>query len=246
MKRSAISDRWFQPVVIATFFVLLTAGLACAQANAGAAQGSNTTAVTQEQTHASGSQSEIRGTFPVLLTKSLDSKKLKVGDQVVCETPVPIRMENGKMFSTGTKVIGHVTQAQARSKGDAESSLGIAFDKIQLSKNEEIPIKGVLQAVGPSLGDRGPNTGPATGGNMGGSGQGFGGGGSHAAAATTAPPQAGTYGGYDKGNVMPILNKETTGVLGYKNLEMNDQHVITSTGKEVKLDTGSQVMIHVE
>lgn len=242
MKRSAISDRCFQPVIVATIFVLLTAGLACAQASAAAAQGSNTTATTQEQTHPRSSQSEIRGTFPALLSKSLDSKKLKIGEEVICQTPVPVRLQSGMMFPTGTKVIGHVTEAQARSKGDAQSSLGITFDKIQLSKKEEIPIKGVLQAVGPSLGDLGPQTGPATGGNMG-SAKGSGGSSTPFAA---APPQAGTYGGYDTGKVTPLLTKDTTGVLGVKNLEMNDQHVITSTGKEVKLDSGSQVMIHVE
>jgi len=106
MQRSAISDRWFQPVIVATMFVLLTAGWAGAQANAAAVQGSNTKATTQEQTHSSSSQSEIRGTFPALLSKSLDSKKLKVGDQVVCETPVPIRMENGRCLPREPKSSG--------------------------------------------------------------------------------------------------------------------------------------------
>lgn len=232
MKRSAIA------VAVATIFILLTAGLACAQANAGAVQGSNTTASTQEQNHASSTQSEVRGTFPALLTRSLDSKKLKEGDQVVCQTPVMVRMQGGMIIPTGTKVIGHVTQAQARSKGDAQSSLGIAFDKIMLEKNEELPIKGVLQAVGASLGDTGPQTGPATPGT-GLAGRGSGGG-------TVAPPQAGVSGGYDNSKNTRILTRETIGVLGYKNLEMDDKHVITSAGKEVKLDSGSQVMIRAE
>lgn len=238
MKRSATPDRWFQPVLVATIFVMLTAGLAGAQAKQRAIPPSYAMlAAMQDQTHPSSSQSQVQGTFPALLTKSLDSKKLKEGDQVVCQTPVMVRMQSGMIIPTGTKVVGHVTQAQARSKGDAQSSLGIAFDKIMLEKNEELPIKGVLQAVGPSLGDTGPQTGPATPGT-GLAGRGSGGG-------TVAPPSAGVYGGYDPKSTR-ILTKETTGVLGYKGLEMDDKHVITSSGKEVKLDSGSQIMIRAE
>jgi hypothetical protein len=43
------------------------------------------------------------------------------------------------LIPSGTKVIGHVTQAQARSKGDPQSSLAIVFDKFEVAKDEDIP-----------------------------------------------------------------------------------------------------------
>ena len=98
----------------------------------------------------------IKGSFPVQLEKTLDSSKLKEGDTVVCKTVTAIRSRSGLMIPSGAKVIGHVIQAQARSKGDAESKLAIEFDKIEYAKGEEMPMKGTFQAIGPSLGEKAP------------------------------------------------------------------------------------------
>jgi hypothetical protein len=40
-----------------------------------------------------------------------------------------------------------------------------------------------------------------------------------------------------------MLTSESKGVLGFKNLEMNSDSVLTSSGKEVKLDSGTQMLI---
>jgi len=134
----------------------------------------------------------------------------------------------------GTNVIGHVTQAKARSKGDSESSLGIAFDKIELPGGKDMPIKGALQAVGPNpSAGSGPDTGAAGGNSL------NVGNGSTAAAGPSLGLQAGQQGGGK------ILNPKSTGVVGIKNLQL-DNSVLTSTGKEVKLDQGSQMMIKIE
>lgn len=183
------------------------------------------------------SASAIHGTLPVLLVKPLDSKKAKDGDPVVCQTAGRIHDQSGRLITSGTKVIGHVTQAQARSKGDPQSSLAIVFDKVQVGKNEEIPIKGALQAIGPSLGDNEPNVGAAYPPGLHGNGGG---------AATTAPPTAGPQSGPMANSVHALLTSESHGVLGVKNLEMGENSVLTSPGKEVKLDAGTQMMIRAE
>jgi hypothetical protein len=183
----------------------------------------------------SRSVTPMRGSFPAVLSKSIDSKKLKEGDTVVCQTFATLHAQSGALIPSGSKIIGHVTQSQARSKGDPQSSLAMVFDKIEVGKGEELPINGVLQAVAPSLGDTGPQAGPATPGTtLGGSGQASGG--------TVAPPTTMQLGG----GVHPMLNSQSKGVLGFKNIEMDDNHVITSTGKEVKLDNGTQMMIRAE
>src|SRR5690242_15749090 len=79
---------------------------------------------------ATSSAGMIRGSFPIMLPKGIDSKKLKDGDTVICQTAAPLSTSVG-IIPSGSKVVGHVTQAKARSKGDPESTLGLAFDKIE-------------------------------------------------------------------------------------------------------------------
>ena len=47
-----------------------------------------------------------------------------------------LRLKDGTTIPLGSKVTGHVTEAKARSKGDAQSALGIVFDKISSSRRE--------------------------------------------------------------------------------------------------------------
>src|SRR5579862_3985222 len=216
--------------------LLVSALFVCLATSACLAQSDAASAASSEQS------SQIRGAFPTKLAKSVDSKKLKEGDTVVCETTALLHTRDGMMVPTGSKVIGHVTEAKARSKGDSESSLAIAFDKIEVGK-KEIPIKGIVQALAPSLGGSGPAT-------MAGPGIMGGGHGDAGDTATVAPPTNGVAGPntgvqnlYAHNGAIPLVNSESQGVLGLKNLQMGKDSRITSSGKEVKLDGGTQVMI---
>jgi len=230
--------------------LLLIAALALAitspPATTAFAQTSNPADSGQQQQHpASNPGGEIRGSFPVTLSKSLDSKKLKDGDIVLCQTAAALHARSGFLVPSGSKVIGHVTQAQARSKGDQQSSLAMVFDKIEISKNETIPITGTLQAIAPTLGASGPDTA-----SMMGSGQMMPG---RGGSSTMPPPSSGGVGPNSgihpvdaSGGPHPILIRDSQGVLGFKGMEMDKDHVITSTGKEIKLDSGTQMMIRAE
>jgi hypothetical protein len=44
----------------------------------------------------------------------------------------------------------------------------------------------------------------------------------------------------------PLLTAQSVGVLGIKNLRMGKDAVITTPGKEVKLDNGAQMLIRAE
>ncbi len=216
----------------ARYLVSATLGI-CVLLNPGWAQAQD-----DPQAQAS-TASAITGTIPVLLLKSIDSRKAKEGDPVFCEIAGPFHDRTGRLIKSGTKVIGHVTEAQARSKGDAQSSLAIVFDKIELGKNEEVPIKGTLQALGPALDIGVPN--PAEGYAQGPGARRDGG------AATTAPPQPGVQ-GLPIANSSPtvLLTSQSKGVLSVKNLELGDDSVLTSPGKEVKLQDGQQMMIRAQ
>lgn len=65
------------------------------------------------------------------LQNSLDVRKAKVGDEVVLKTTKAIK-ENGKtVLEKGTRLIGHVSSVQQKTKDSAQSSVGIVFDKLQ-------------------------------------------------------------------------------------------------------------------
>lgn len=197
--------------------VTLFVGLAVSMSTAAVANGG--------QSATTPSASGGHGTFSVELAKALDSKKLKEGDEVQAKLTGSITLPSGATVPRGTMLIGHVTEAKARSKSDSESALGISFDKIVLGKGEDLPIKGVLQAVAPnpngdvSTGaylDQGPSLRMAT---------------QSQVPSTVSDPK-------------PVLTEQSTGVLGFKNMTLKDG-VITSTGKEIKLDTGTRFMLSV-
>ncbi len=83
----------------------------------------------------------------IVLSKSLDAKKLKEGDPVEAKTETELSA-NGLVAPRGSVIKGHVTQASARSKGGQQSSLGIAFDAIVLKNGQPMPLKTSIQAVG--------------------------------------------------------------------------------------------------
>ena len=174
--------------------------------------------------------------MPAELTKSLDSKKLKEGDPVTGRITADLNMRDGGSIPRGSKLTGHVTEAKARSKGDAQSELGMVFDKISLPNGKDLAIKGTLQAVAPNpnaSAEQYSTAGPAMmpGHETGG------------AAGTTPPPLPNAP---NQPSSSPILNGQSKGVLGIHNLQMGENSVLTSSGKEVKLDSGSQMIVYVE
>jgi hypothetical protein len=44
----------------------------------------------------------------------------------------------------------------------------------------------------------------------------------------------------------PILNPQSKGVLGIHNLELGENSVLISSGKDVSLDSGTQMIVQVE
>ena len=210
---------------VSAVLVLIATSL-CAAQNAPAAPSSvsDTAAANRPQ-----------GILPATLTKTLDSKKMKEGDEVTAKTAAGLHSATGDSIPAGAKVIGHVTQSKARSKGDSEASLGIMFDKIDVGGGKTMDIKGVLQAVGPA-----PETGPDTGSMMGGNNMSAGNG-SSAAAGNGIGLQG------DKQQAPKMLDPHAAGVIGMKNMQLDSNNsVLTSTAKEVKLDNGALLLIKME
>jgi hypothetical protein len=157
------------------------------------------------------------------LAASLDSKKKKAGEEVVVKTIGDEHLPDGTVIPRGTKVIGHVTEAKARSGGEPQSSLGIVFDKVEL-KDKTLAITAVIRAVGP------PHETPG------------GGGVEYAGLSQTVQhTSAGTNWGASQG-----LNGDSVGVQGIKDLELSSDGVLRSGDKTVKLDYGSQIILKAQ
>jgi hypothetical protein len=86
-------------------------------------------------------------TFNATLSAPLDSKKCKPGDPVTARSSEPAKSDGKTVLPKGTKLVGHVTQASARSKGDSESAIGIVFDKAILKNGQDVPVNAAIQAI---------------------------------------------------------------------------------------------------
>ena len=184
-------------------------------------------AAAQQSSLPSSGRKAMTAEIPVSLDKSVDSKKLKSGEEIDGKVATNVQLKDGTVISRGAKVVGHVTEAKARSNGDAESALGIVFDHVDMPGGKDLAITSVVQAVGPS-----PNAGVNTGG-------GIDYGGMNEMTEKSAAPQSFTAS-------VPRLNDQSVGVLGIKNLQLGTDGVLTSSQKTVKLDSGTQMLVQAQ
>ena len=193
----------------------------------------------------------------VQLTKSVDSRKLSAGDSIEAKVTTEVRW-NGTAVPRGSKVMGHITEASSRAKGDPASALGIVFDRIALKDGTDLPLKANIQAVGPRPGygpgdtemqNPAPASAPGAPGSMGGANPnpvGLG------APQTSFPPNPSartqpmpmpTQGsGRDSGGI----TEQSTGVVGLPDLQLRQDSIVASSGQEVKLGAGSRFLLRVQ
>ena len=126
------------------------------------------------------------------LSKPVDAKKAKSGDEVTAKLTQDVKSDGRVVLHKGSKLVGHVTEAQAKTKENAESKLGIVFDKAVVKGGQEVAFSGVIQALAPPVQGTLSVAGD-DGGNM---GAGSGGGGAMGGGRTASPsPMGGPVGG---------------------------------------------------
>jgi hypothetical protein len=81
------------------------------------------------------------------LTKPLDAKKCKPGDPVEARTSQDVKQDGKVVLKKGTPLMGHVTEAQARAKGQSESRLGVVFDHAVMKDGTQVPLNATIQAL---------------------------------------------------------------------------------------------------
>jgi hypothetical protein len=191
------------------------------------------------------------GAFPVKLTKTLDSSKLKEGDSVELETSGSFKLPDGTLVPKGSKVTGHVTDAKARSKGDPGSELTISFDKLNISGGKQLAVKGTVQAVFPPPDEQldpsitGAATTAAGGSRSAGLGSGASaGGGAGSNMGTVTQTKSGANMQSSAGG-QPEMTPKSEGVQGMGDLQL-DNGMLTSKGKQVKLGNGVRMIVRVD
>ena len=120
------------------------------QAKAGAS--SSTSAAASAQNGQANAGLANGTAFNAALSSPLDSKKCQPGDAVNGRTTEAVKSEGKTIIAKGSKLVGHVTQASARAKGEAESSLGIVFERAILKNGQEIPLNVAIQALASAQG----------------------------------------------------------------------------------------------
>ena len=194
--------------------------------------------------------------IPATLAKSVDSKKVKAGDEIDAKTSVSMSSATGEQIPEGSKIVGHVTEAKAKSKGDPESSLSFSFEKIVLKGGKELPFRAVAQAIGQGQNaaamafpeNGGPNAPQAQNGMSGGNspavGAGKGSGTAGNSSASSSAPQGVAVEGQQSGR----LPENATGAVGLKGMTLADASgasKVTADSKSVKLDEGTQLLLRV-
>jgi len=92
------------------------------------------------------------------LTGPVDARRAKPGDEVSAAIAEDTLTVEQVTLRRGTKLVGHVTEAQPRAKrsnsasanGSSESRLGIVFDRAVLEDGREVPVNATIQAVAAS------------------------------------------------------------------------------------------------
>ncbi len=264
-------------VIVAPVTLAQTAGQVGGQAGAQA----NAAATSGEQSGSLAAGTAVNAE----LNQALDSKKAKEGDAVTAHTTEAVKSGGKVVIPKGSKLVGHVTRATARAKGDADSALAVQFDRAILKDGQTMPLQVAIQALEsgePAAAVSGDDLQGA--GIVGGGGSASGGagnrgamggvtgtvGGAASGAASTVPRTTqdatgavnSTAGGATNAagragagagtglNAGGQLTSTSRGVFGLSGLSLNgntgnsaEGSVITSAGKNVRLDSGTRMLL---
>jgi len=188
------------------------------------------------------------------LNGGIDSKKAKAGDAISLHTTEAVKSSDDRtILPRGTKLVGHITQAEARSKGADQSALGMVFDKAILKDGREVPLNVIVQAVGapivfPASADSSPPADLSSSGTTRTSPMG-----AHGGPPSAQPPTSGVGSGSRttlEGNSSVPLGPNSRGVLGLRGLTLNTVptnnvlvSMLMSDGKNVHLDSGTRFLL---
>lgn len=110
------------------------------------------------------------------LTKSINSRHARVGDEVLARTTQKATLADGTALPKGSRLIGHINQVRAKSRRQRNGELGFCFDHAILRNGRQVPIHAVMESIaapvppsvsGDMMGQGNMGAGPATAGGGG-------------------------------------------------------------------------------
>jgi hypothetical protein len=202
--------------------------------------------------------------IPVELTKSIDAKKLKTGEEIEAKVTQDLKSGNGELIvPMNTKVLGRVTEVEEGNKEQKESQVGISFDHAVTKNGDSVPLAMSIQAIiappnsnsnnsyasGEGAGVSAPGAGGGMQGNNGARSAGMGTG--------AAPPSPGSSGddansAQSSANSRQPINGNTQGVIGLSHLKLSmaanatQGSLISSDKGNVKVDSGTFMLLRVQ
>jgi uncharacterized coiled-coil protein SlyX len=198
-------------------------------------------------------------TLIAVLTSSLESRSATAGQEFTLRTISDVVVDGQLVIPKGSRVLGHVTEAVTKGKDQPQSELWLVIEKAVRRDGSEVPLQGIIAALAApqnnSLADD-PTYGMLHSNEPAQSGAGVSGAASSGvmpasskASSTASVATANLKGVMDK---RPVLDENSQGAIGYENLSL-EWHlivpppitVITSKGKNVKLQSGTQMLLRM-
>jgi hypothetical protein len=198
------------------------------------------------------------------LTGTVDARKAKPGDAIEARITQDLTAQNGELLvPKDTKVVGHVTEAQPRTKEQKESQVGITFDHAVMKDGTDVSLPMSIQAIvapqtvnaannGDDEGALPPTAAPSPGGLP--PGGRSGGMGTEAASpvpgslpAGGEPPASASTGNHERRSI----TANTQGIVGSPDLRLSTPgdepqgSVISSEKNNVKLESGTLMLLRV-
>ena len=104
---------------------------------------------------ANGNSLNIASGTPIqaMLVTPVDAKHSKPGQPVAAKTTQDVKQNGRTVLKKGSRLNGHVTQAQARSKGNSESAVGMVFDSAVMKNGQKVPMNLSIQALAAAAND---------------------------------------------------------------------------------------------
>ena len=214
---------------------------------------------------------------PILveLKKTLNAKKIRVGDEIKAEVIQDVVVHGKIAIREGSKLLGHVTQVKPLTKEEGESVIGMVFDRAQLKGGREMDLHGSIRAIAAavsiSMVDKPSEMMPPTLGPMAATNQstlqpmgsrsttsrGTSGSGSSTQPLPNQPISKSDMPAYALPNNQvayehSLLSSGSRGVFGLQGLKLraagtdpNQGYLITSHTKDVRLESGIQILLQV-
>jgi hypothetical protein len=186
------------------------------------------------------------------LTKRIDTKSAKQGDEVDAKVTTATRLPDGTDLPKGTKLIGKVTDVKAKSKEDKSAHLAFNIDRAVLKDGKQVPVMvAVTSVTGPAqssnemISPAGAGAGPSGSPNGGGSSMG----GSTPAQSTPTMAEGGqpqsTAGGVLKSAQDRVPVGNMPGVMLSAASSQGSAGSLDAAGENISLDSGTKLTLNM-